>query len=122
MRSTPTLPESDRLEDGQLALMRILLDTHVLVYWVSSPELLSPAPQHAVQSISPRAAAVVADIALWEIAMLVSGGRMAIDLRLRDWENRDPADRLIVATAMVYGCHLFTNDRTIRESNLVSVG
>ena len=130
--------------------MRILLDTHIIVYWVSDPIRLTPAQQHVVQSVSSGSPAYVADISLWEIAMLVSGGRMRLDLRLCDWlaratapplvriveitpmiaatvaelqgwENRDPADRLIVATAMVHGCHLLTNDRAIRESKLVSV-
>lgn len=130
--------------------MRILLDTHMLVYWVSDHTRLSPAQQHAVQSVSPESAAFVADISLWEIAMLVGAGRLQLDIRLqdwlaratspplvriaeitpqiaaavmelRDWENRDPADRLIVATAMVHGCRLLTNDKVIRESNLVSV-
>ena len=33
---------------------------------------------------------------------------------------RDPADRVIVATARVYGMRLLTSDRRIIESNIVS--
>ena len=130
--------------------MRVLLDTHILVHWVSLPERLTPAQQHALSTVSPRNPAVVADISLWEIAMLVTAGRLQIDRSLREWlaratapplvrvaevtpeiavavgrmaewENRDPADRLIVATAQVHGCHLLSNDRRIRESGYVQV-
>ena len=40
---------------------------------------------------------------------------------LSDWDHRDPADRLIVATARVYGARLLTNDERIRSSELVEV-
>ena len=40
---------------------------------------------------------------------------------LSDWQNRDPADRLIVATARVYAASLLTNDESIRNAGLVDV-
>lgn len=39
--------------------------------------------------------------------------------RLPDSFHRDPADRIIVATAMVLGAALLTNDRRIRDAALV---
>jgi PIN domain nuclease of toxin-antitoxin system len=130
--------------------MRILLDTHALVIWCSDPTGLSAAQQHAVRTIGETNPAFVADISLWEIAVLTSSGRLRLELPLRewltravappivrvaeitpevarevtlldDWENRDPADRLIVATARVLGARLVTNDQLIRESGLVAV-
>ena len=130
--------------------MRVAFDTHVLLYWVSDPDRLTAAQQHAVRSISPENPAVVADISVWEIAMLVAAGRVQLSLPLRDWltravapplvrlaeitpniaavvtelsdwQNRDPADRLIVATARVYGAGLLTNDESIRDAGLVDV-
>jgi PIN domain nuclease of toxin-antitoxin system len=130
--------------------VRILLDTHALVIWCSNPETLSAAQQHALHTIGEADPALVADISLWEIAVLTSSGRLRLDLPLRewltravapplvrvaeitpevanevtllgDWENRDPADRLIVATARVLGARLITNDPLIRESGLVTV-
>jgi PIN domain nuclease of toxin-antitoxin system len=130
--------------------MRIVLDTHILVYWVSDPDQLTPSQHHAMQTVSARNPAVVADISLWEIAMLASSGRLALQLPLRewitravapplvriaeitpnivaevaalsDWDHRDPADRLIVATSRVYGARLLTNDTRIRDSGLVEV-
>lgn len=130
--------------------MRVILDTHMLVYWCSEPEHLTPAQSHAVRTISADNPAIVADISLWEVAMLQAVGRLKLDrpltqwlnralapplvrvveitppiaeevVRLSDWENRDPADRLIVATAIVFGASLLTNDAWIRESDLVAV-
>lgn len=130
--------------------MRILLDTHALVYWCSHPERLSPAQQHALLTVHTQSPAIVADISLWEVAALVSAGRLELDLPVREWlnravapplvrvaeitatiahevasldtwENRDPADRLIVATGRVYGARIVTNDALIRNSGLVAV-
>jgi PIN domain nuclease of toxin-antitoxin system len=128
--------------------MRVVLDTHALVYWCSQPTRFSPAQQHAVATISEENPAIVADITLWEISALVSGGRLKLDLPLREWltnatapplvrvaeitpsiahevemlsnwENQDPADRLIVATARVYGARLITNDEAMRSLAVV---
>lgn len=130
--------------------MRVALDTHTLLYWCSEPERLTPAQRDAAQGISAKNPAVVADISLWEIAALRTSGRIELNVplvqwlnraiapplvrvaeitppiaeevaRLNDWENRDPPDRLIVATAIVYGARLVTNDNRIRESGLVAV-
>ncbi len=130
--------------------MRIVLDTHILIYWVSQPDRLTPAQHHAIQTVSPGNPAVLADISLWEIAMLDAGGRLSLQLPIREWitravapplvrvaeitaniaaevgdltgwDHRDPADRLIVATARVYGARLLTNDTRIRDSGLVEV-
>ncbi|HCP99998.1 MAG TPA: hypothetical protein DIT99_04585 [Candidatus Latescibacteria bacterium] len=32
-----------------------------------------------------------------------------------DWDHRDPADRTIVATAMIHGLQLITSDSRIRS-------
>ena len=32
-----------------------------------------------------------------------------------DWDHRDPADRTIIATAMLSSCPLITSDRVIRR-------
>ncbi|MEX2443724.1 MAG: type II toxin-antitoxin system VapC family toxin [Alkalispirochaeta sp.] len=130
--------------------MRAVLDTHILVYWVSEPDRLTPAQSHVVKTITPENPAIVADITLWEIAMLASTGCLTFQLPIQewitravspplvrvaeitsniaadvadlsDWEHRDPADRLIVATARVYGARLLTNDERIRSSGLVEV-
>ncbi len=124
--------------------MRVIFDTHVLVYWCNEPGRLTRPQQHAVATVTDDNPAIVADISLWEIAVLQSQGRLTFDIpllqwlnratapplvriaeitpviadetaRLADWENRDPADRLIVATAKAFGAVLLTNDDRIRS-------
>jgi PIN domain nuclease of toxin-antitoxin system len=128
--------------------MRALLDTHILVQWVSSPEQLSPAQRHVLDAASGSSPVMVSDITLWEVATLVSLGRLALDRPLREWLERaaapplvrrlgispavaaavadlpdtfhcDPADRIIVATARVMGAALLTNDARIRDAGIV---
>lgn len=130
--------------------MRLLLDTHALITWCAAPTELSAAQQHAVRTISETNPAFVSDISLWEVSALYSAGRLRLDLPLREWltravapplarvveitpeiahevallhewENRDPADRLLVATARTLGARVMTDDRLIRESGLVAV-
>lgn len=130
--------------------MRIALDTHILVRWCTDPASLTAAQQHAVRTIAGESPAIVADISLWEISSLVTLGRLELDRpvlewleravapplirvacvtpriadevdRISGWEHRDPADRLIVATARVFGASLLSDDARIRESGLVEV-
>jgi PIN domain nuclease of toxin-antitoxin system len=91
---------------------------------------------------------LVSDITLWEIATLASLGRIRLRLPVRDWLeaavapplvrrvsispavaaevatlpdafHRDPADRIIVASARATGATLLTLDRRIIDSGLV---
>jgi PIN domain nuclease of toxin-antitoxin system len=128
--------------------MKALLDTHIFVKWVSSPDELSLAQRHVLDAASGSAPVMISDISLWEIATLVSLGRLALDRPLREWLeqavapplvrrvdispavaaavadlpdtfHRDPADRIIVATARVMGAVLLTNDVRIRDAGIV---
>lgn len=128
--------------------MRALLDTHILVHWVSSPDKLSPGQRHLLDAASSSSPVLVSDISLWEIATLVSLGRLALDRPLREWLERaaapplvrrvgispavaaavadlpgtflcDPADRIIVATARIMGAALLTDDTRIRDAGIV---
>ena len=129
--------------------MKALLDTHILVRWVSHPNELSPAQRHAAGLASAAQPLLVASISLWEVATLVSLGRLRLDRPLREWLERavaaplvrvvdlspsvaaevaalpdsfprDPADRIIVASAHVHAAALLTNDRRIRDAALVT--
>lgn len=128
---------------------RRLLDTHVLLYWLGRDSRLSPAQASAIADASPEQPLWVADISLWEIATLVSLGRLRLQMPLRDWLAaavapplvrrvgigpavaaevaqlpdsfpRDPADRIIVAAARTLGAELLTQDERIISSGLVS--
>lgn len=129
--------------------MTALLDTHVLIWWLTDSARLSPAQQQVVASSSAASPLLVSDISLWEVAMLHNLGRVRLSLPLRDWLeaavapplvrrhgispaiaaelaalpdsfHRDPADRILVATARVLGATLLTQDRRIIDAALVA--
>ena len=127
--------------------MIALLDTHVLIWWLQDPALLSPAQKRVTDEAGKESPLRVSDISLWEIATLHSLGRIRLAIPVREWLekavapplvrrhgispaiaaevarlpdsfHRDPADRILVATARTLGATLLTHDRRIRESGL----
>ncbi len=130
--------------------MSLLLDTHVLLWWLADSRRLSRAQLRALKEVSADSPAHVCDISLWEIATLAQLGRIRLTMPLREWLDnaieppwvelqaispavatevaalpdsfhRDPADRIIVATARVLGARLLTRDESIIASGLVPV-
>ena len=128
--------------------MRALLDTHVLIWWLNDPGRLSARQRAVVAAASRDSPLLVSDISLWEVATLYSLGRIALTIPLREWLDkaaapplvrrqgispaiatelaalpdsfhRDPADRILVATALVLGATLLTQDRRILDAALV---
>ena len=128
--------------------MKALLDTHILLWWLKEDPRLSPGQRKILQEADEESPLWVADITLWEIATLSSLGRINLHLPLRDWLeqavapplvellpitpavaaavaalpdsfHRDPADRILVATAQVLGATLLTQDRRIIDAGLV---
>lgn len=128
--------------------MTFVLDTHVLLWWFE-PGSLSARQRRIIRRATALHPLWVSDISLWEIAMLVELGRVRLRLPLREWLDRataaplvmrhgispavaaevadfpptfhrDPADRIIVATARVLGATLLTADRRIVKSKLVA--
>ena len=117
----------------------VVIDTSTLLFWTLDSHRLSRAAAAAIRE-SDRV--VVSSISIWEIGLKVSKGRLHIPLSVKEfadrllqidvvevasvdvetwiksvelqWEHRDPADRVIVATAMLQGCPLVTSDETIR--------
>lgn len=128
--------------------MIVLLDTYILIWWLQDPGLLSAAQRRIVDGATAESPLRVSDISLWEIATLHSLGRIRLAIPLREWLekavapplvrrhgispaiatevarlpdsfHRDPADRILVATARTLGATLLTHDRRIRDSELV---
>lgn len=117
----------------------ILIDTHVLV-WLDqdNPKLGRRCRREIDQALADDALAVSA-ISFWEVAMLVVKQRLAIDIALHHWRrdliaggirelpidgrvgllaadlelHRDPADRLIAATATINEAILATADQRL---------
>ena len=132
------------------AARMVLLDTHAWVWWVSKPEKLSRRQRSAIDRARQRGgdALLLSVISAWEVALLVQGGRLRLPIQLEAWLEqamaipgletapltipiiagaarltglRDPADMLIVATAVHYGAAIVTNDRRIVDADVIRV-
>jgi PIN domain nuclease of toxin-antitoxin system len=126
----------------------ILLDTHVLVLLALRPERLSRKAARAIAKAEARDGVAIASITLWELALLIHDGRIAVpgssESFLREVCRRpgltvldispeiaaltvqwpldfpgDPADRIIAATARAHGLLLVTKDQRLQESPLL---
>jgi PIN domain nuclease of toxin-antitoxin system len=123
----------------------IVLDTHALIWWVASDPQLSAPARHAIEKErNDHGRILVSAISAWEIAMLVTRGRLQLAMDLDDWLttvgeidalsfvpvdvalgvqsvrlpgnfHADPADRMIVALARHYAAPLVTADRKILD-------
>ena len=119
----------------------ILLDTYVLVWWWSAPDRLTKAQTQVLRNLERRRdTAALSAISLWELARLGDRGRIEIsrplDIWLEEIESnpllsilpitarvalesvrldagfqKDPVDRIIVATARCFGLPLLTPGR-----------
>ncbi|MGQ0506634.1 MAG: type II toxin-antitoxin system VapC family toxin [Myxococcaceae bacterium] len=130
--------------------MSLVLDTHIFLWWFDNPARLSKSQVRALKKVNAETPALLSDISLWEISMLVSLGRLRPKIPLREWFevalerphlelqpitpaiacevtelssrfHKDPADRIIVATARILGATLLTADELIIDSGLVPV-
>ncbi|MFN8626329.1 MAG: type II toxin-antitoxin system VapC family toxin [Candidatus Binatia bacterium] len=128
--------------------MRFLLDTHVLLWWFDGGDRLPRSHRRVIRRADAEHPLWMADITLWEIATLHTLQRIRLRLPLRDWLERatapplvtrqgispaiaaevaalplafprDPADRIIMATARVLGATLLTSDTRMIDAKLV---
>lgn len=117
----------------------VLLDTHALLFWQAGSDRLSEAASEAIGSADR---VLVSPITCWEVAMLVSKGRIVLDRSVARWVDDlgagtvdfaeltpriaaaagsledfhgDPADRLIYATAREARLALVTKDRRLTD-------
>jgi PIN domain nuclease of toxin-antitoxin system len=120
----------------------VLLDTHTFVWWISNPQKLSKAARQKVDIAASQSTVHVSSISIWEIVLLVSRKRLQFSIDVEDWINRcellpflnfvpvdnhvaikanrlpepfhqDPADRMILATALILNATLVTRDEKI---------
>jgi PIN domain nuclease of toxin-antitoxin system len=120
----------------------IVLDTHVWVLFVSNPELLSKRAKRSLDAAMEEKGILISSISAWEVAVLVAKKRLRLTLGVTDWIAKsealpfitfipvdnsiaiksvnlpqplhsDPADRIIIATAISMGAPLVTKDKKI---------
>jgi PIN domain nuclease of toxin-antitoxin system len=120
----------------------IVLDTHVWVLFVSNPELLSKRAKRSLDTAMEEKGILISSISTWEVALLVAKKRLRLTLSVTDWIAKsealpfitfipvdnsvaiksvnlpeplhdDPADRIIIATAISMGAPLVTKDEKI---------
>ena len=120
----------------------IVLDTHALVWWVTGDATLSKKARKAIEREQSGGAIIVSAISAWEISMLVAHGRLVLAMDVSSWLatvaeieavrfvpvdveiaaksvelpgefHKDPADRMIVATARKLSVALVTKDDKI---------
>ncbi|MCL2049933.1 MAG: type II toxin-antitoxin system VapC family toxin [Defluviitaleaceae bacterium] len=127
--------------------MKILLDTHVMLWWVNEYEKLSPTARAAL--LDPRHTLYLSVASLWEIAIKTSLGKLSeldggvrylfhkVDVlpitvlpismpyieavELLPFIHRDPFDRMIIATAKIDGLSILTTDENIHRYDVPSI-
>ena len=125
----------------------IIVDTHVVVWLAFDQAQLSRKARTTIDDARKNAEGLaISDITLLELATLASKGRIRLDISLESFLQevearfvvlpitgracaramglpaaypKDPADRIIGATALVEGLTLLTADREIRRAKVV---
>ena len=117
--------------------MRLLLDTHVILWWLADDRRLKESERRAIASAD--ALVYVSAITLWEIAIKRSLGRLDLDLEELDLElqdsgmielaikwrhakttaalphhHEDPFDRMLVAQAQTEGLTIVSYDKAFK--------
>lgn len=58
--------------------MPTICDTHILLFWAHEPERLSAAARQALELGCSHGELAIADISLWELALLHERGRLVL--------------------------------------------
>lgn len=127
-----------------------LLDTHIWLWWLLGDDRMAVDERDFLDALPAPERPWLCDISIWETALLVEIGRVELDCPLADFLkvatspatvrvlpitdrvavemnalpetfHRDPADRLIVATARQRGIPVATRNRLIVDSGLVQI-
>jgi PIN domain nuclease of toxin-antitoxin system len=127
----------------------IVIDTHIWIWYLDKPDLLSEKSFAVVEHAKERKAIYISSISVWEICVLEKKGRLQFSIPAAQWIRKsenlsflhfvpvtneivrrsvalsgdlhpDPADRLIIATACMKRIPLVTKDRKIQTYPAIS--
>ena len=117
--------------------MKLLLDTHALLWALLAPRRLSPTAADAIEDGANEV--FVSVVSAWEIEIKRAKGKLPIQVPLSDAlseqrfktlpvtlpyvlaveslprRHRDPFDRMLIAQAQLEGMTLVTSDREVRH-------
>jgi PIN domain nuclease of toxin-antitoxin system len=129
----------------------LLLDTHIWVRYINGDSSLKAAAIRSIEDSRRKGAVFVSVISVWEIAILVRKKRLDLPIGIESWVgramelpgvqlqaftpqiaiesvqlpdslNKDPSDRILVATARTQGFTLMTRDKDMirfaKQANL----
>jgi PIN domain nuclease of toxin-antitoxin system len=120
----------------------IVLDTHAWIWWINNSPELTPAARKHIQKAKTKKAIYISSISAWEVSMLVKTSRLHLVIPVDEWImkceqlpfiqfvpvsnaiacqsvylpgefHKDPADRIIVATARLLNMKVMTKDDKI---------
>lgn len=126
----------------------ILLDTCAVIWDALDQQQLSTKALSAINKADEFNALIMSDITIWEIAMLTKKGRLNIETTTSNFVNlylqtrnisvvqispeiaelsvnfeaeinKDPADRIIVATSIIHNAQLVTADQNLISSEII---
>lgn len=122
----------------------IVLDTNALIWWIGDPDKLSKNARKSIEQAKKDKLIFISSITVLEIYTLMKKSRLGLDRLPDSWlneiqslssvrfvpvdnmiakasveldglDNKDPADRIIIATALDLGAKLVTSDKKIRD-------
>ena len=116
--------------------MKLLLDTHIFIWWADQPERLSPAALSALEDEANELLLTAASV--WEMQIKIQLGKLKLSLPLKEllknqqetndltvspvalthvltldalpFHHKDPFDRLLIAQSIVEGLTIVTAD------------
>lgn len=126
--------------------MRILLDTHAVIWYMGQQKNLSETAIKAIES--PFNQIYVSSVSLWEMAIKGSSGKLKLPSPLRDimtdyetngsvllpilphhallteslpWHHKDPFDRMLIAQAIYEDLTLISKDKFFGQYPVLTV-
>lgn len=129
----------------------ILIDTHTLVWYLTDQKKLSSKVLSLIKDEIKNGEVLYSSISVWEVCILVKKKKLNLSKDVNEWvdnlkflpnfrpipigneiarksvlmegfDNPDPADRIIIATALSLGCPIATKDAKIHAyKNVESV-